>query len=455
MDFGKDKQYYYGDVTGNDGVTKYPTLGMPMYTKTDTYGNSSKADFNVTSRDVLRAGYDLQFYRLDDWWTPAPDCGFGKCVGGMAPLSFQNINDGHRDRYSPFLEWEHKWSPAVTSLLGVRYERIETDTGPVHGYYTSTTPGVELFPNNAMKYARTVTYDISPVGTRDAFNTMDRSRSFDNVDLSALVRYTPNANIDTDLGLSRTARAPSLYELYPWSRNSMALEMNNFVGDGNGYLGNPYLKPEIANKVSADLDWHTRDRETAIRFSPYYSYVENYIDAVQWDMTAANPLTSDTGGKAVKPLATTNFVKLKYMNEDARLYGFDLSAKAPIAKTAYGDFSVAGMLSYTDGKDISLDTGLYNIMPLNGKLALIHKLGGWQGIAEVVGVSAKDDVSAERNEMKTPGYGLLNLRGAYAWDNIHLNFGVENVLNKLYYLPLGGAYLGEGQTMSFNNETRE
>ena len=143
---------------------------------------------------------------------------------------------------------------------------------------------------------------------------------------------------------------------------------------------------------------------------------------------------------------------MKYMNEDARLYGFDLSAKAPIAKTGYGDFSMAGMLSYTNGRNISLDTGLYNIMPFNGKLALIHKQGGWQGIAEVVGVSAKDDVSSVRNEMKTPGYGLFNLRGSYVWDNIHFNFGVENVLNQLYYLPLGGAYLGEGATMSFDEE---
>jgi iron complex outermembrane receptor protein len=424
MNFGEDKLYWYGGLKGNDGVF-YPTPGMPMYTKTDTYGNSSKVDINLTSIDVLRAGYDLQFYSLDDWWTPAPDCGVGNCLGGMAPLTFWNINDGQRDRYSPFVEWERKWSPAVSTLLGARYERIETNTGPVQGY--NTTAG----------------YLTSSVGTLADFNNMDRARSFDNADLSALIRYTPNANIDTDLGLSRTARAPNLYELYDWSRHLMALEMNNFAGDGNGYLGNPYLKPEIANKVSANFDWHTANRETAIRFSPYYSYVEDYIDAVQWNRTTNLPAT---------PLATNQYVFMKYMNEDARLYGFDLSAKAPIAKTAYGDFSVAGMVSYTNGRDISLDTGLYNIMPFNGKLALIHKLGGWQGMAEFVGVSGKDDVSAQRNEMKTPGYGLFNLRGAYAWDNIHFNFGVENVLNQLYYLPFGGAYLGEGATMSFNKE---
>ena len=140
------------------------------------------------------------------------------------------------------------------------------------------------------------------------------------------------------------------------------------------------------------------------------------------------------------------------MNENARLYGFDLSAKAPIAKTGYGDFSVAGMLSYTNGRDLSLDTGLYNIMPFNGKLALIHKLGGWQGAAEFVEVSAKDDVSAQRNETTTPGYGLFNLRAPLWGTTSARNFGVENVLNQLYYLPLGGAYLGEGATMSFNRE---
>ncbi len=301
MNFGEDKLYAYGSLTGTNGVV-YPTPGMPMYTKTDTYGNSSKVDINLTAIDVLRAGYDLQFYRLDDWWTPSPNCGVGICTGGMTPLTFQNINDGQRDRYSPYLEWEHKWSPAVSTLLGARYELIETDTGPVHGYSTFAT-GPSFFPGM---------YETSSVGTLAAFNAMDRARDFNNVDLSALVRYTPNANIDADLGLSRTARAPNLYELYDWSRAGMALEMNNFVGDGNGYLGNPDLKAEIANKISADLEWHSRDRETAIRFSPYYSYVENYIDAVQWNMSTNTPVTT---------LATNQFVYLKYMNEDARLYG--------------------------------------------------------------------------------------------------------------------------------------
>jgi iron complex outermembrane recepter protein len=50
----------------------------------------------------------LQSYRLDDGWLPAPDCGVGNCIGGMAPLTFWNINDGQRDRKALFAEWQAK-----------------------------------------------------------------------------------------------------------------------------------------------------------------------------------------------------------------------------------------------------------------------------------------------------------------------------------------------------------
>ncbi len=422
MNFGDDKQFFYGYVTGSNGVN-YPIYGMPMDTMSNTFGNSTKADINLSKIDVLRLGYDLQWYNLNDWWPPSPNCPAGvTCMGGMSPLTFENINNGERDRYSPYLEWERQWTPTVSTVLGARYELVTTDTGPVQGY-------------NAMMYG------MSSVGTAGQFNAMDRARDFNNIDLSALLRYTPNANMDAVLGLSQTGQAPNLYELYTWSPMPMAAAMNSLVGDGNAYVGNPNLKSEIADKVSLDLGWHSADRETEIKFSPYYSYVHNYIDAIQVNFGTVVPAA---------PLLTNQFVELQYMNENAQIYGFDLSAKAPLAKTAYGDFSVAGMLSDTNGKDLSLNTGLYNMMPINGKISLIHTLGGWQGAVEFVAVAEKNYVSAERNEMWTPGYTLFNLRGAYNWRNVHFNFGVENLFNRLYYLPLGGAYIGQGMTMGLS-----
>jgi iron complex outermembrane receptor protein len=50
--------------------------------------------------------------------------------------------------------------------------------------------------------------------------------------------------------------------------------------------------------------------------------------------------------------------------------------------------------------------------------------------------------------METAGYGLVNLRGSYAWKQARFDVGVENLFDKLYSHPLGGAYLGQGKTMS-------
>ena len=44
-------------------------------------------------------------------------------------------------------------------------------------------------------------------------------------------------------------------------------------------------------------------------------------------------------------------------------------------------------------------------------------------------------------------YALFNLRSSYEWKSIRVDFGIENLVNTLYYLPLGGAYLGQGTTM--------
>ena len=83
-------------------------------------------------------------------------------------------------------------------------------------------------------------------------------------------------------------------------------------------------------------------------------------------------------------------------------------------------------------------------MPLNAKLAVVQRLGGWTNTAEVQLVDAKNDVSQVRNEIKTAGYGLLNLRSSYEWKQARFDVGIENVFDRLYYYPLGGAYVGQG-----------
>ncbi len=401
MDFGPDKYYY--------------TLGMPMDTQGNNSGARIKADIPLSARDLLRVGGEYQRYRLNDWWRPVG-------TGGMSPDTFINIKDGGRDRYDLFAEWEAQWSPRWQTLLGMRGDTVSMNTGAVQGYKNNTTGSA--------------TYDAD----RNAFNAKDRQRTDNNVDLTASARFTPDSGVAYEGGYSRKTRSPSLYERYTWSTGSMAMTMNNWVNDGNGYVGNIDLKPEVAHTLSLAADWHdAAQREWGARIAPYYSLVDNYIDAT---CALNKPGNTCTAGR---------FNYLTLVNQDARLYGIDISGFQQVSKgSGLGDVTARGVIAYVRGKNLTTGDNLYNIMPLNAKATIEQKIGNWTNAVEVLLVSAKKDLSAVRNEMKTAGYGLLNLRASYETKRLRVDLGLENALDKQYSLPLGGAYIGQGRTMSLN-----
>jgi iron complex outermembrane receptor protein len=147
----------------------------------------------------------------------------------------------------------------------------------------------------------------------------------------------------------------------------------------------------------------------------------------------------------------TGFVLLQYVNQSAQLLGFDLSGNILLGKTAdFGSFTGTGLLNYVRGENRTTNDNLYNIMPLNMKLAVVHRLGGWSTTAEFQAVAQKHLVSQVRNEMRTSGYGLFNLRSSYEMKYARLDFGIENLFNRFYSSPLGGAYVGQGASMTTN-----
>ncbi|HNV58732.1 MAG TPA: TonB-dependent receptor plug domain-containing protein [Rhodoferax sp.] len=425
MDFGADKRYWYGNgvpPVGSGGPTALfgtpcapisatCAAGMPMYTEGKTTGFSAKGDINLTPHDVLRVGGEAQQYRINDWWTPSG--------GGMSPGTFWNIRDGQRDRSAVFAEWEARKGAQWMTLLGLRHEQVTMDAGAAIGYNPA---GMGFQARDA-----------------NAFNAASHKTTDNNTDLTAAASYTASDSYAIEVGFAHKTRSPNVYERFTWSTWQMAALMNNFVGDGNGYFGNLALKPEQANKLSATFDWHAADGSWGFKATPYYTQVADYIDAVQWNAT-----TNQASTVAVKD----KFSVLRFVNQSARIYGLDLSGHMPLTKSSMGDFGLKGLLNYTHGTNEDTGDGLYNIMPLNAKLALTHTVGGWDSSVEVLAVQAKDTVSGVRNESKTPGYSLVNLRTSYAWKQVRLDLGVENLFDKFYSLPTGGAYTGQGTTMS-------
>ena len=448
MDFGPDKQYYYGNGT----------TGMPMNTNSNTTGVKVKGDINMAATSLLRTGAEWQRYYLNDYWPPSGTS------GSMMPYTYQNINGGLQQAASVFGEWEERFTQSLKSELGVRYTLINSSTGNVHGYKQNYAPNTYLpggsygqpvmgmmggMVSNYTGYA--MPHDgcapmtpCNQVNEAAGFNNGSKSATFNDVDVVLTTSYKHSAKQDMQLGLARQVRAPNLYELYSWSAWNMAAVMNNTVGDGNGYFGNPNLKPETAYTASAVYDLHTEERDYMVKASPFYSYVENYIDAIQWTGNSV------IGGPK-SPLIPSQFNTLRYVNQNSNLAGIDLDGQMPIAKTDFGRFSAQGLFNWTYGKNLVTGYGLYNVMPVNGKVNFTHQYGGWDNQLQFIAVANKNNfLSTERNEISTPGYFLTNLKASYSWSKVRVDAGINNLFNTFYYQPLGGAYLGQGKTMSMN-----
>ena len=406
MDMGNDR-YSYG-------------TGMPMRTSASTDGATVQASLMRSEHETIRLGMEALFYRLYDWWPPV------SASGAMGPNDFWNIDNGHRDRLGVFAEWERHWNAQLTSVLGVRHTRVSTSTAPVQGYSSLPT-----WADDAA-----------------AFNTGHHKRNDSHWDVTAMASYEPAKGRRYEAGVARKTRSPSLYERYPWSTNTMAAGMNNFLGDGNGYLGNPDLKPEVAHTLSGSASWEdaTDPQRWGITASAHVTRIHDYVDAGRC------PASQCRSGNTT---ATSEFVLLRYANQDARILGADVWGHVRLLeKGAWGRFTLNGKLSWLHGKNLDTGSGLYNTMPANLRLGLENQRAVAEGqlttTLEWEGVQAKKRLSSVRNEIRTGGYALLNLRTRFERGALGIDFGIDNLLDRGYALPLGGAYVGQGSSMMLN-----
>lgn len=399
MDMGPDR-FFYG-------------FGMPMDTEAVTRGAALQATRHFGEADGLRVGVEGQTYLLYDWW-PA--------VGGsMGPNAFWNVDQGQRRKAGAYAEWDSRVDERWSTQLGLRADRVLTDAGAVQGYDNGLGA---IWGNEAA-----------------AFNARERRRGDTLADAVALARYAPAPGARYEFGLARKSRAPGVYQRYPWSTQPMAALMNNFLGDGNGYIGQPDLRPEVAHTVVLSGHWlDTAHERWSLKAGATLTRVQDYIDARRCDF----------GQCGTDNLSTTQgFVLLQYANQSARLLALDLSGQWTFAETeGHGAFTASAVLKATQGRNRSTGDHLYNIMPPNATLGLEQRHGAWSAGVELVAVAAKSRVSAVRNEMRTPGYALVNLRASYEWAALKLEFGVDNAFNRFHAPPLGGAYLGQGRSMT-------
>lgn len=322
------------------------------------------------------------------------------------PMFFvDTYNEVERKLYGLFAEWNSPLGTAWNLQLGGRLNSIESDAGFVDSSLT-------MAPNPALQQAVT--------NLRDEFNASDRKRSDTNYDLVAQLRYRINPIAAAHLGLARKTRSPSYQERYLW----LPLESTGGLADGNVYIGDVYLDPEVSNQFELGLDLTTSRAYLTPRF--FYHLVDDYIQGVPTDNEDATTVAQITQGD--------DFV-LQFSNVDARLYGFDMDWGFRIDE----HWRLDGIVNYVRGKRRDIADNLYRIAPLNATVALTYEQTKWSGTAEVVAYDSQNSVSATNREEKTPGYGLLNLFGHYSIvATTVLRAGVYNVFDKRYQEHLNG-----------------
>lgn len=374
---------------------------MPMDTSGRDAGYTLQAELPVAPGHTLRVGQEFHHTALDDRWPPVA----GSMM--MGPDTYINVNDGRRSRLALYGEWDARWDARWSTQIGLRGEKVRSDTGNVRAY---NPMGGMMNPDAA---------------AATAFNTQDHSRSDDNLDLTAVARYAPTNAARYEFGYARQTRSPNLYERYSWGRGTMATMMIGWYGDANGYVGNPDLKPEVAHKLAASAAWG-RPESGEFKLSPHLTYVEHFIDA---DVIGSfQPFNRPGETRA----------KLQFANHDARLYGVEAEWRLPVWQGATSDTTFTGNLSWlrgrrTDGGD------LYHIMPPRALLALEHTQAAWRHLLEWELVAGKRRVDEQRHEPTTGGYGLVHFSSQYHWSpKVRLTLAARNLFDKDYDLPLGG-----------------
>ncbi len=317
-----------------------------------------------------------------------------------------NFNEAEREVYGVYLEHDRDLSDRWSLDLGLRLNRVSTDSGEVDG-----TPAMMMPPAQAL---------------RDAFNAADRSRSETNVDAVAKLSYRYSDSTRFYAGIAQKQRGPMYQERYLW----LPLEATAGLADGQLYLGNIELDSERATQFEFGWDWAADRVSMHPRF--FYYRIDDYIQGTPLEAMA--PAT-----RFVRMMNTNNGMNradpLQFNNVEAELYGFDMDWSWRLADR----WSLGGLVNVVRGERRDIDDNLYRIAPPNLSLRVDYAQGPWSARLETVAYAAQDDVSETNREQTTSGYGVVNLHAAWqANSSLQLALGVENLFDREYAPHLGG-----------------
>ncbi|MGB5259446.1 MAG: TonB-dependent receptor [Gammaproteobacteria bacterium] len=381
-------QLYYTDVyhtMSNFILRPEPMMGKRRTTATSTGGGFRLDVGRGLGSGELQFGIDGQLAEHDAV-IRNPD---------MAMFRIVNFNDAQRDLFGLFGEWNGSLIKDWDSEFGLRVNQVRMDSGDVSDHMAAAAP------------------------LQNRFNNADRSKNDTNIDWVARFIRPLSSAMDVEIGIARKTRSPSYQERYLW----LPLQSTGGLADGNTYIGDINLDPEISHQVELALNLHSGGSYFEPRI--FYRDVSDYIQGVPTTDPVAIAFID-----AVNMMNMTNLsYPLQFANVDATFYGAD----AAWGYTVDNHWSLGGIVSYVRGKRDDISDDLYRIAPLNGTLGLTYATVTWDITAEGVFYDRQDKVSTTNGESPSGGYALMNLYGKYrVRKNLLLTGGVGNVFDRKY-----------------------
>jgi len=193
--------------------------------------------------------------------------------------------------------------------------------------------------------------------------------------------------------------------------------INRFTLGNDPYelIGNPYIKPERNNQfefsVSKDIN------NLKIGGNVFYSFINDMI------IGKIDPTTASTG------MSMMPFVKRFVNISSATQYGGELF----MDYNFNNNWSAHTDLSYVYAHNNDWDEPLAHIAPLRSHLSIRYEKDKLWLVSEGKFVADQDRFAANSGEMRTPGYGVFNLKAGYKIsDKINLGVSALNLFDRAY-----------------------
>lgn len=203
---------------------------------------------------------------------------------------------------------------------------------------------------------------------------------------------------------------------------------------------NPDLNPEYS--LSYEVAYQRKSDRSLFKIVAFHSRLYDAIVDGPYTLNGSSIATID--GETLDVFAKVN-------TGDAEIYGGSLVYTAEVAP----NWAVSKTISYTGGKDITNNEPLRHTTPIFGKASVTfqEKKLRSEFYIEYNGDRDPDDIPSAEFDRKpylytaegSPGWYTLNIKSSYQFtENINVNAGVENLLDK-HYRPYSSGISAPGR----------